>query len=86
MNRQPYHDISVHSIPQIDGGVRVVALDAEDSAAVARDPAMMDSVGALAILEISGDGERQWIRRVRDDYQPARDAIRDWIDHGYDGD
>ena len=73
--------IKVHSIPQIDGGYRLVALDAEDSAAVTRDPAMMDSVGALAILEVLEDGEQQWARRARDDYRPARDAIRDWIDY-----
>lgn len=52
--------IAVVSVPQIGGGVRFLALSADDARAVRRDRALLDGVRALACLEVGADGSASW--------------------------
>jgi hypothetical protein len=46
-------------IPQIDGSVREITLTAEDAAWVRDDPAMIDYVHPLKIVDVYPDGRRE---------------------------
>lgn len=49
--------VKVYSVPQVGGGVRLVALADRDHQAVVRDSAMIDAVRALGIMDVI-DGHR----------------------------
>lgn len=51
----------VVSIPQVGGGVRWVALSADDADLVRRDRAMLDAVCPLAILDTAPGCADDWI-------------------------
>lgn len=71
MSRATYDVVTVR---QVGGGVRLIALDRNDAAAVRRDPAMLDGGGAVAWAEMARDGGLVWIERGSS--AAARNAIR----------
>lgn len=52
--------IEVVSVRQAGGGTRHLALDAADARTVRRDRAMLDSITALACLDVGADGSAAW--------------------------
>lgn len=68
--------MQVLTIPQGDG-VRYVALSNSDASVVANDPAMLDHVDAMAILDVDRNGRATWERPFGcEDTAAGREAIR----------
>lgn len=62
----------IHRVPQVDGGYRLIALDASGARAVRDDPAMIDAVDVLdvlGVLDVDRHGCLDWApagpRRIR---------------------
>lgn len=50
-------------VPQIDGTTRLIAMTNRDARAVAQDPALIDAVKPLGVMDVDRDGTR-WLGRA----------------------
>ena len=72
--------MKVKEIPQAEG-VRYVAMTNGDHALVCDDPARLDGIKPLAIMDVSRDGRRTWDPRGS---AAGRRAILQHLEYDYD--
>ena len=82
MTVREYYDlhervVKIHTIPQIDDGLVVLALRDSEYEYVRRDPALIDHVAWSARLVLYSDGSREWDSGCT---RAGRAAIEDWIE------
>lgn len=62
------------TIPQIDGGVRIIAISEDDAARVRQNPAMIDGIACGCIGELDSSGNFVWVCRGKEEVE--RDLVR----------